>query len=94
MPVMVNRELTSGYWDHPVRELRKDDAENGFVHCYDLSAMDMPRRYEYFRGRILKCAEHPELTGRDILVPADLAWIEDSERAEQTNAADGGSAGA
>jgi len=82
MPVMINREKTSGYWDHPIRELKKDEAVIGFVHCFDFSGMDMQRRYEYLRGRILECSGRPEIVGKDILIPADLGWIEDIIQAE------------
>lgn len=81
MPVMINREMTSGYWDYPIRELHKNDAEIGFVHCVDFSGMDMPKRYEYWRGRIIEASKYSEIVGKDILVPADLSWIEDIKKA-------------
>jgi hypothetical protein len=89
MSVMINRELTSGYWDHPITELRKGEAVIGFVHYYDFCGMDMPRRYEYIRGRIMECSKNPEIVGKDILVPADLGWIEDKRATEHASVGDG-----
>jgi hypothetical protein len=89
MPVMINREMISGYWDHPITELWKNEALIGFVHYYDFCAMDMPRRYEYVRGRILDCSKYPEIVGKDLLVPADLSWIEDKKETEQPYVGDG-----
>lgn len=89
MPVVINREMTSGYWDHPITESQKNEALIGFVHYCDFCGMDTPRRYEYVRGRILDSFKHPEITGKDILVPADLALIEDKKETEQSYVGDG-----
>ena len=88
MPVMINREITSGYWDHPITELRKNEAFVGFVHYFDFCAMDTLRRYEYVRGRILDSSKYPEIVGKDLLVPADLSWIEDKKETEQSYVGD------
>lgn len=88
MPVLINREMTSGYWDYPITELQRNEAEIGFVHYFDFSGIDMPRRYEYLRGRVLDCTKRPEIVGKDILVSADLGWIEDKMGAEPINSAD------
>ncbi|MCU7859106.1 MAG: hypothetical protein KZQ86_04575 [Candidatus Thiodiazotropha sp. (ex Lucinoma kastoroae)] len=85
MPVMINRELTSGYWDHPITELSTDEALIGFVHYFDFSGLDTPRKYEYIRGRVLKCSKYSEIVGKDILIPTDLAWVEDNKSTEHNN---------
>jgi hypothetical protein len=82
MPVKINRDMTSGYWDYPITDLRKNEASIGFVHYYDYCGMDTPRRFEYVRGRILESSTYPEIVGKDLLVPADLAWIEDKKETE------------
>ena len=91
MPVMINREMTSGYWDHPITELQKNEALIGFVHYYDFCGMDSPRRYEYVRGRILASSKYTEIVGKDLLVPTDLVWIEDKKETEQLAAPDAAS---
>ena len=88
MPVLINREMTSGYWDYPITELKRNEAEIGFVHYFDFSGIDMPRRYEYLRGRVLDCTKRPEIVGKDILVSTDLGLIEDKVGAKPINSAD------
>ncbi len=47
--IMVNREVSSGYWDHPFKEL-PDDARLLFIGYFDWDWL-MYRGYQYVLGR-------------------------------------------
>ena len=63
----VNREIESGYWDHPISELKEGDVDMRFVHYFDWWVLGH-REFEFIRVLIISSAEHPELNGRHALV--------------------------
>jgi hypothetical protein len=75
MTAHVNRELHSGYWDHPVRQFEKGKAEINLVHFFDWESYDCPRKYQYFRGRIKSFRADPSLNGKDVLIPVSECTI-------------------
>lgn len=77
LPVFVNRDCPpSGYWDYPIDwippEMNHDIRPICFFD-YDILGW---RILEYYRVRIVKCASHSELTGRDALIRCDYVDIE------------------
>jgi hypothetical protein len=63
----VNREIESGYWDHPITELKEGDVDMRFIQYFDWENLGH-REYEFIRVLIVSSAAHPELDGRHALV--------------------------
>jgi hypothetical protein len=68
VPVMINREIDSGYWDHPVRELTRD-AELSFVRFFDWDLLAV-RDNAYVRVNIDDWPSQPGAVGKHALVAA------------------------
>lgn len=66
--ILINREQSSGYWDHPLASVKKGDLELAFLDYFDWSVTEH-RDFAYYRVRILGSAKHPDLVGKDALVP-------------------------
>ena len=66
--VMINRELNSGYWDHPMSAI-PPDARVCFVSYFDWDQLGY-RDYAYVAAEIEECASHPELLRKRILIQA------------------------
>ena len=67
-PIMINREIDSGYWDFPIRDFSKD-AQFSFIRFFDWELLSV-RDSQYVRIRIDAWPSHPEAVGRDALVEA------------------------
>jgi hypothetical protein len=67
-PVMVNREVDSGYWDHPLTEATKD-VELSFVRFFDWDILAV-RDYQYVRVKIEAWPSHSEVVGKHALIEA------------------------
>jgi hypothetical protein len=67
-PIMINREVDTGYWDHPIFEITKD-AQLSFVRFFDWDVLAV-RDYQYVRVRIDAWSAHPEVIGKHALIEA------------------------
>jgi hypothetical protein len=65
-PIMLNRELDSGYWDHPVKEVPRD-AILGFMYFFDFDALGY-RDHRYVRVQVLAWPSQPDLAGKHALI--------------------------
>lgn len=65
-PIMINREVDSGYWDHPKKEITKD-ARLVFVRFFDWDQLDY-RDNHYVRVQIDRWPSHPETAGKHALI--------------------------
>jgi len=69
-PIMINREVDTGYWDHPIVEITKD-AQLSFVRFFDWDVLAV-RDYQYVRVRIDAWSAYPEVMGKHALIEARL----------------------
>lgn len=65
-PIMVNREVDSGYWDHPLYEVTSD-TRLLFMCFFDWDLLDY-RDNRYVRVLIEKWPGHPEVRGKHALI--------------------------
>jgi hypothetical protein len=66
MPIMINRDVDSGYWDHPLREC-STDADLRFIKFFDWSDIDR-RDNRYVVVWIEDWPTHPEVSGKQALI--------------------------
>lgn len=69
IPILVNRETKEahGYWDDPVNQLGRDEADLRFVQFFDWDELGA-RDFEYVLVRIVSWHSHPHLVTRYALV--------------------------
>jgi len=67
-PIMINREIASGYWDFPIEEVT-EDAQLSFVRFFDWDQLAI-RDNQYVRVIIDTWPPHPETAGKHALVEA------------------------
>ena len=67
-PIMLNREVDSGYWDHPLREVTRD-AKLAFVSFFDWDQLDYRDR-RYVRVQVLDWPSQPAAVGKHGLIEA------------------------
>lgn len=67
-PIMINREVDSGYWDHPLGEVTRD-AQLSFVRFFDWDLLAV-RDNKYVRVNIDAWPAHPEAVGKHALIEA------------------------
>jgi hypothetical protein len=67
-PIMINREVDTGYWDYSIVEITKD-AQLSFVRFFDWDVLAV-RDYQYVRVRIDAWSAHPEVIGKHALIEA------------------------
>ena len=65
-PVMLNREVDSGYWDHPIKEVTKD-VRLLFISFFDWDQLDY-RDNRYVRVKVDRWSSHPETIGKHALI--------------------------
>ena len=65
--IQINREISSGYWDHPINQVEENDIDMRFIHYFDWWNVGH-RDFEYFQVLIVSSTAHPELNGRHALV--------------------------
>jgi hypothetical protein len=70
-PIMINREVDSGYWDHPVNLLTRD-ASLRFVRFFDWDQLG-PRDNRYLRVVVQSWPGRPEVEGKHALVESHYA---------------------
>ncbi|MDY0013665.1 MAG: hypothetical protein RBS40_12325 [Rhodocyclaceae bacterium] len=66
VPIMLNREIDSGYWDHPVKEIGID-ARLLFVSFFDWDQLDY-RDNRYVRVQVDRWPTHPDVVGKHGLI--------------------------
>jgi|AGTN01.1.fsa_nt_gi hypothetical protein len=66
--VMINREVNSGYWDFPLKELPEESVLL-FMSYFDWDEIDF-RDHQYVRAHIQLCDAHPEVVGKEVLIEA------------------------
>jgi len=65
-PIWINREVESGYWDHPVKEIR-NDVGMSFISFFDFDTS----RYidnQYVEVRIESCPANTDVIRRHALI--------------------------
>ena len=65
-PIMLNRAIDSGYWDHPVHEVTQE-AVMRFVRFFDWDQLAI-RDYRYVEVVIDSWPQQPELVGKHALI--------------------------
>ena len=65
-PIMINREVKSGYWDHPLKEAR-NEAVLLFLEFFDWDGLSYSDN-EYVRVQIDSWPSHPEVVGKHALI--------------------------
>jgi hypothetical protein len=73
-PIMLNRGLATGYWDHPTREVGKD-VGLAFVTFFDWDVLGI-KDNQYVKAEVVDWPEHPELSGKRLLVEAHYVRFE------------------
>ena len=66
-PILINREVSSGYWDHPVKGVTASDIDMRFIHYFDWLEIGL-RDFEFLQVLIVASIAHPDLNGRHALV--------------------------
>ncbi|MBC5786381.1 hypothetical protein H8N03_25815 [Ramlibacter sp. USB13] len=61
-PIMLNREIDSGYWDYPLEEVTRE-AKLGFISFFDWDQLDY-RDHRYVRVQVLEWAAQPAVVGK------------------------------
>ncbi|HTX16212.1 MAG TPA: hypothetical protein VMD77_13020 [Candidatus Baltobacteraceae bacterium] len=64
----------TGYWDHPVKQIKPGDAELHFIAYFDWDRMDYAD-LRYYRAQITKFEVHSGLVGREVLIETSDAKI-------------------
>lgn len=67
-PIMLNREVDSGYWDHPLREVTRD-AKLAFISYFDWDQLDY-RDHRYVRVQVLEWPSQPCAVGKHAFIEA------------------------
>jgi hypothetical protein len=70
-PIMLNRELESGYWDHPIKEVTRE-AVLQFISFFDWDQLHY-RDNQYVRVLVTGWPSHPELVGKHALIESQYA---------------------
>ena len=65
-PIMVNREVNSGYWDNPICEVKRE-AVMSFVRFFDWDQLAIHDN-RYVEVVIEAWLQHPELQGKHALI--------------------------
>jgi hypothetical protein len=66
LPIMLNRDRSSGYWDHPI-DRSSPIVQLRFISYFDWSNIGR-RDNRYARVRVIDWPGNPELVGKDGLV--------------------------
>lgn len=65
-PILLNRDVDSGYWDYPLRELN-EGVSLAFMSFFDWDALAY-RDNRYVRVQVKDWPEHTEVVGKHALV--------------------------
>ena len=73
--ILINRDLPrSGYWDHPISEVRPDDVELHLLRFFDFDELGF-RDYRYFEVFIHSSPTYPDIVGRVALIEVQHAKV-------------------
>ena len=73
-PAMFNREIDSGYWDYPLKEISQD-AKLAFISFFDWDQLGF-RDNTYVRAQVLEWQSHPETVGKHVFIkPLYVSYI-------------------
>jgi hypothetical protein len=70
VPIMIQNPRPgrpSGYWDHPVKQITRGEAELHFLECFDWNRLDY-LDFRYYKVQIARLDARPELVGREALI--------------------------
>lgn len=65
-PIMLNREIDSGYWDYPLKEVSRE-AELAFISFFDWDQLDY-RDHRYVRVLVTEWAAQPKAVGKHAFI--------------------------
>ncbi|MCK5267814.1 MAG: hypothetical protein KAR07_06590 [Spirochaetes bacterium] len=65
-PIMINREIKSGYWDHPCKEV-KENVKMNFIDFFDWDQLGTIDN-QYVLVKIKEYKENPDIEGRQALI--------------------------
>ncbi len=74
LPIMINRDGQSGYWDNPIDKVKKGDLEMHFIDYFDWDSMDQID-FRYYQVRIVRSDKFPQLVDCDALIETIYADI-------------------
>jgi len=74
LPIMVNRDKQSGYWDNPIRKVKKGDLKMHFIDYYDWDSMGQID-FRYYRIRIMESDKFPQVVGFDAFIETIYADV-------------------
>jgi hypothetical protein len=66
--ILINRQQSRGYWDHPLRTVEKGDLDLALLGYFDWDVTGH-RDLAYYRTRIVDSSKYPDVVGKDALVP-------------------------
>jgi hypothetical protein len=76
-PILIQNprsETATGYWDHPLNNIRPGEAVLHFIAYFDWNRMDYVD-FRYFRVKIAEFETQPELAGREALIDREHAAV-------------------
>ena len=76
-PIMIQNprsERHTGYWDHPVNQVKPGEAELLFIAYFDWNRLDYAD-LRYYRVKIASFDAHPEVVGREALIDRQNATV-------------------
>lgn len=76
-PVMLNRELDSGYWDDPIKEVTSE-AKLAFISFFDWDQLDY-RDHRYVRVQVLEWPSQPHTIGKHALIETHYVIFKKNE---------------
>jgi hypothetical protein len=77
VPIMIQNPRPgrpSGYWDHPVNQITKGEAELHFLECFDWNRLDY-LDFRYYKVQIARFNARPELVGQEALIDRQYALV-------------------
>jgi hypothetical protein len=80
---MLNREINSGYWDHPLQEIRGQPTMF-FISYFDWDVLGI-RDNGYIKVQIAKWDEHPEVEGKQAPIETQCFMFFGGEFARRQN---------
>jgi hypothetical protein len=74
-PILINRDLPrSGYWDHPISEVKPSDVELHLLRFFDFDELNF-RDFRYYEVVIQASKTHPEIIGRVALIEVEYTKV-------------------
>jgi hypothetical protein len=71
VPIMLNRDIDSGYWDYPMKAITKE-SRLLFVSFFDWDQLDY-RDNRYVRVQVDRAPTYPEIVGKHGLIESQYA---------------------